>query len=123
MRWKTLTFAAVALLLIAALLPICQTAVWDGHFPLTIVFNEGETLNAAPGTFLFAACWQEFEAECAMRSGPESGVAFCPADDKDGNRFTVHVRCSGRSGLFECVKKRRFCEVGYRSVESPLNRL
>ena len=97
---KTLIFVAVALLLLAVLIPFFQAAMWDGSFPLTIVFNQGEALNADPDTFLFAACWQELESEFAMRNGPESEVAFCSADEIVGNRFTVYVPCSGRSGPF-----------------------
>ena len=100
MRWKTPIIVAASLLLIAVLLPSFKAAVWDGRFPLTIEFNQSEALNAEVDTFLFAACWQEREAESAMRSGSESEIEFHSADEIDGNRVTVYVPCSGRSGPF-----------------------
>ena len=61
MSSKTIIAAVVAMILLTILISFGNVTVWQGHFPLMIVVNQGEALSVDLNTLRFATCWNDIE--------------------------------------------------------------
>lgn len=96
-RQRFSIFAVIFLVNLLAL-HFGSVAVWDGHFPLTIIIDANQPIDASQ--LHFATCWRESEAEYAIETGLTGEVPFRSVDSQYESHHTILVPCSGRAGPF-----------------------
>ena len=89
---------AIAVVVILLIVPFGRVVVWNGRFPLTIVIDADQPIDA--GELCFATCWRESEAEYTVKAGPTGEALFRPGVCKSDSHYTISVPCSGRSGPY-----------------------
>lgn len=79
------------------LLPLAQTAVWNGSYTLTVVLQPKSDLGSA--TPRFALCQTPDEATKLEQGFPDSEYYFEPARLAGKHAYNLHVRVSGRTNF------------------------